>query len=168
MAAGKVDSPASIRLKPDDVLFFHRQLASMARLNMPLAKGLRILARDVQDPDFKRLIEMVQQDLDEGMALQDSLRKFPQAFSSLHLEIIKAGESTGNLAVILDEQAADLARLLNIAERDGKDLARMVLVMNEQAERIERLVAIAEEQAETIQKLTRTVAKIQGGAVWRW
>lgn len=92
-----------IRLKPEDVMFFNRQLASLARLGMPLAKGLRMLARDVQDSDFKRLIEMVQQDLDEGTSLPDALAKYPETFSQLHLEIVRAGETTGNLAVILDE-----------------------------------------------------------------
>jgi hypothetical protein len=32
--------PSNVRLKTEDVLFFNRQLASMARLNMPIAKGL--------------------------------------------------------------------------------------------------------------------------------
>jgi len=92
-----------IRLKADDVLFLNRQLASMARLNMPLAKGLRILARDVDDPDFRAVIEGIQQDLDEGVGLQEAMARYPETFSNLHLEIVRAGESTGNLAVILEE-----------------------------------------------------------------
>ena len=95
-------SLASVRLNPNDILFLNQQIASMARLNMPLAKGLRILARDVEKP-LKHVIEALQQDLDEGHSLQESLAKYPQTFSALHLEIVKAGESTGNLAVILDE-----------------------------------------------------------------
>ncbi len=93
----------AIRLRPEDVMFFNRQLASLARLGMPISKGLRILARDVQDPDFRALIESVQQDLDEGLTLQEALGKYPETFSQLHLEIIRAGETTGNLAVILEE-----------------------------------------------------------------
>lgn len=92
-----------IRLKTEDVLFFNRQIASMARLNMPIAKGLRQLAKDVTDAEFRALVESVQQDLDEGRSLQEALARHPQTFTPLHLEIIKAGEGTGNLAVILDE-----------------------------------------------------------------
>lgn len=110
-------SPATVRLNQDDVLFFNRQLASMARLNMPIAKGLRILARDVQNPEFKGLIEAVQQDLDEGVSLQNALAKFPETFSSLHLEIIKAGEATGNLAVILEELNAHTEAMQRIKSR---------------------------------------------------
>jgi type II secretory pathway component PulF len=110
-------SQPSIRLREVDVLFFNRQIASLARLNMPIAKGLRQLARDVQDPDFKRLIEGVQQDLDEGVSLHEALGKYPETFSSLHLEIIRAGEATGNLAVILDEINAHTQAMQRIRSR---------------------------------------------------
>lgn len=106
-----------IKLRPEDVQFFNRQLASMARLQMPIAKGLRILARDVENPDFKAMIQSVQQDLDEGMNLPEALAKFPETFSNLQLEIIKAGDSAGNLAVILEELNAHTSAMKRIKGR---------------------------------------------------
>jgi type II secretory pathway component PulF len=117
VAATPPVSREPIRLKPDDVLFFNRQLASMARLNMPIAKGLRILSREVKDASFKQLIDEVQHDLDEGRSLQDALRKHPETFSTLHLEIIRAGESTGNLSVILDELNAHTEAMQRVKNR---------------------------------------------------
>jgi type II secretory pathway component PulF len=108
---------ATVRLSPTQVQFLNRQIASMARLNMPIAKGLRILARDVQEANFKALIEALQQDLDEGVSLKDALAKYPATFSRLHLEIIKAGETTGNLAVILEELNAHTASMQRIRGR---------------------------------------------------
>src|SRR5450631_3589141 len=46
----RTETRRPFRISADQLLFFNRQLASMARLNMPLAKGLRILAREVDDP----------------------------------------------------------------------------------------------------------------------
>src|SRR5437763_5336673 len=97
--AAPTDARREFRIKPDQILFFNRQLASMARLNMPLAKGLRILAREVDDPEFKGLLEAIQRDLDAGVPLQNALMKHPETFSTLYVEILKAGETTGNLAV---------------------------------------------------------------------
>jgi type II secretory pathway component PulF len=111
------EGQSTIRLKPEDVQFFNRQLASMARLNMPISKGLRILARDVSDPEFKLLIETVQQDLDEGMSLTEAMARHPATFSTLHLEIVKAGESTGNLSVILDELNAHSEAMQRVKSR---------------------------------------------------
>lgn len=116
-ASQQTRTEPSIRLRPEDVLFFNRQLASMARLNMPIAKGLRILAREVKDPAFKQLVEEVQHDLDEGRTLQEALGKHPESFSSLHLEIIKAGETTGNLSVILDELNAHTESMQRVKSR---------------------------------------------------
>lgn len=107
----------SPRITPEQLIFFNRQLASMARLNMPMAKGLRILAREVDDPSFKRLIEEIQRDLDEGLPLQEALSRHPETFSTLYLEILKAGESTGNLAVILDELTAHSEAMLRIKNK---------------------------------------------------
>lgn len=113
----RIQTRAPIRLKPEDVLFFNRQLASMARLNMPIAKGLRILAREVRDPGFKQLVEEIQHDLDEGRTLQEALGKHPETFSNLHLEIVRAGESTGNLAVILEELNAHTEAMERVKNR---------------------------------------------------
>jgi type IV pilus assembly protein PilC len=105
------------RISPEQLIFFNRQLASMARLNMPIAKGLRILAREVDDAAFKALIEDIQHDLDEGLPLQEALAKHPETFSNLYIEILKAGESTGNLAVILDELTAHSESMLRVKNR---------------------------------------------------
>ncbi|MGE0712243.1 MAG: type II secretion system F family protein [Planctomycetota bacterium] len=107
----------TIKLRPEEVQFFNRQLASMARLNMPIAKGLRILAREVENPEFRAMIQSVQQDLDEGLSLPDALAKYPQTFSALQLEVIKAGETTGNLSVILDELNSHTAAMHRIKSR---------------------------------------------------
>jgi type IV pilus assembly protein PilC len=105
------------KISPDQLLFFNRQIASMARLNMPLAKGLRILAREVDDPEFKGLLEAIQRDLDEGVPLQNALMKHPDTFSTLYVEILRAGETTGNLAVILDELTQFSESMIRVKNR---------------------------------------------------
>lgn len=112
------DSDAStIRLRADEVLFLNRQLASMARLNMPIAKGLRVLGKEVREGDFRQVIERLQQDLDEGRSLSDAMARFPATFSSLQLEIVRAGETSGNLSVILDELNAHTECMQRVKSR---------------------------------------------------
>lgn len=101
--AGAAVQARNVKLNAKQLAFFNRQLASMARLNMPLAKGLRIMAREVSDGHFRGLIESVQHDLEEGKTLQDALAKYPDSFGEIYIELLRAGESTGNLSVILDE-----------------------------------------------------------------
>lgn len=108
---------ASSKITGEQVLFLNRQIASMARLNMPLSKGLKILAREVTDANFARMIDQIRNDLDEGRTLHDALARYPASFSKVYLEILKAGESTGNLAVILDELAAYSETMLRVRDK---------------------------------------------------
>ncbi|MBI4615637.1 MAG: type II secretion system F family protein [Planctomycetes bacterium] len=98
----KVDST---KISVDQFLFFNRQIASMARLNLPLSVGLRSLSQEVKNPSFRKVIEEIQKEMDQGVPLQEALAKYPKIFSPLYLEILRAGESTGNLAEVLEELA---------------------------------------------------------------
>ncbi len=109
--------PQKLKITGEQMLFLNRQIASMARLNMPLSKGLTILGREVTDPNFAKMIDQIRADLDEGKTLHDALARYPDSFSKVYLEILKAGETTGNLAVILDELAAYSETMLRVRDR---------------------------------------------------
>lgn len=95
----------STKISVDQFLFFNRQIASMARLNLPLSVGLQSLAKEVRSPQFRKVINDVQKEMEQGIPLQEALGKYPKIFSPLYLEILRAGESTGNLAEVLEELA---------------------------------------------------------------
>ncbi len=102
-AAAAAAAAPSIRLSPKQIAFLNRQLASMARLNMPLAKGLRIMAQEVTDEDLRTVVEGIERQLSEGKTLQEALSRYPASISHIYLELLRAGGSTGNRAIILDE-----------------------------------------------------------------
>ena len=97
--------PRSRRIGHDELTFLNRQLASMARLDLPFPDGLRALAREVEGNDFRRLIEEVLADLEEGQTLSEALSRHDHIFSNLYLGIVEAGESSGDLGAALDLQA---------------------------------------------------------------
>jgi type IV pilus assembly protein PilC len=102
-------APSHLQERPlslEEFLFFNRQLASMARLDLPISSGLKSLAHEVDRPRFRILIENIQQNMEQGLSLHQALEKYPNTFSRLYLEILKAGEGTGNLATVLDELAS--------------------------------------------------------------
>lgn len=94
-----------VNLSLEQFLFFNRQLASMARLDLPISSGLKSLSQEVTQPGFRKLITTIQQDMEQGRSLHQSLEKYPNVFSKLYLEILKAGETTGNLSTVLDQLA---------------------------------------------------------------
>jgi len=104
-------------LKPDQMVFFNRQLASMLKLDLPIAKGMRALAREVSDPVFREVVESVRRDLEQGVTLTAALAKFPHSFPPLYIEMLRAGESTGNLAAALEQLAAYSEAMGNVKRR---------------------------------------------------
>lgn len=117
MAMTQVNTGSGPKLLPAQVHFFNRQVASMARLQMPLAKGVKILAREVDEGNFRVVLESVQRDLEEGKPLSEALAKFPGSFSKLYLEVLRTGERSGNFAAILDELTSYSETMVKIRNR---------------------------------------------------
>jgi len=105
------------RLGHDELSFFNRQLASMARLDLPFPEGLRSLAEEVDGHDFHKLVTVVLGDLEEGQSLSDALRSHPAVFSDLYLGIVRAGEESGDLAAALDSLANYSESMLFLKQR---------------------------------------------------
>lgn len=114
-AAAPKKSKAS--LKPDQMVFFNRQLASMLKLDLPIAKGMKALSREAGDPVFREVVESVRRDLEQGVSLTDALAKFPHSFPPLYIEMLRAGETTGNLSAALEQLAAYSETMGNIRRR---------------------------------------------------
>ncbi|MCB9506095.1 MAG: type II secretion system inner membrane protein GspF [Myxococcales bacterium] len=85
-----------------DVAVMTRQLATLVRAGIPLVESLRALAEQTEKPALKRIISEVRQSVSEGDALAKAMGAHPEAFGELYVNMIRAGESSGNLDVVLD------------------------------------------------------------------
>lgn len=92
-------------ISSEEFLFLNRQLASILRLELPLAQGLRSMAKEVRKPNLRRLVDSIRDDLDQGRPLTTALSKYPKDFPPLYVEILRAGEESGDLPSVLDQLA---------------------------------------------------------------
>lgn len=102
--AGKGDVPTGSRgpkIKSAEVLVFTRQLSTIVNSGLPLLQGLDILADQMEDPRFSKVIQTIGQDVEGGGTFSDSLRKHPRIFSDLYVSMVRAGEASGNLDGVL-------------------------------------------------------------------
>jgi len=88
-----------------DIVIFTRQLSTMIDAGLPLVQCLQILAKQQSNVTFKRIISEIQNDVETGTTLADSMRKHPKAFDSLYSNMIEAGELGGILDTILSRLA---------------------------------------------------------------
>jgi general secretion pathway protein F len=89
------------RIGSDDIAVMTRQLAVLVGAGVPLVEALTALVDQVEHERLKRVISDVKQRVNEGSSLGDAMAAHPKAFSTLFVNMIRAGESSGALEIVL-------------------------------------------------------------------
>ncbi len=92
-----------MRIKPREVITFTHHLSTVLVAGIPILKGLEDLTEQTTDPRFRRIIMEIKNDVQAGSKLSDALMRHPRAFSQLYVNILKAGETTGELDKVLQD-----------------------------------------------------------------
>jgi type IV pilus assembly protein PilC len=90
------------RIKPDDLIFFTRQLQTIVRSGIPLIAGLRALEEQTANMRLKKAIREMWMDIDKGSSFSDALSKHRGVFSDLYISMVRAGEVGGVLEDVLE------------------------------------------------------------------
>jgi general secretion pathway protein F len=89
------------RVSPQDLAIATRQLAVLVNAGIPLVEALGALVEQVEHEKLKRVVSDVKQRVNEGASLADALGGHPRIFSTLFVNMIRAGEHSGALDVVL-------------------------------------------------------------------
>ena len=93
------------KIKPMDIALFTRQLATMMSAGVPLLQAFDIIGEGFDNPNMRKMVEDIKQDVAAGNSLANSLRKQPQYFDDLYCNLVDAGEQSGALETLLDRVA---------------------------------------------------------------
>ena len=96
---------------------FMRQLATMVGAGLPLTRGLQIMEQQVANPMFKKVITQVKSSVEAGKSLAESFRRADEVFDEVTINLIDAGESSGNLDVILNKLAIELEESKKLGDK---------------------------------------------------
>ncbi len=108
----------SARIRFSDVSLFLRQLGDMVDAGVPLLRALSVVVNQTHNPAFKDVIAKMQAYVQDGGMLSEAMAQHPQAFSSLYINMVKSGEMSGNLDVVLK-------RLAEFSEKDLETQAKV-------------------------------------------
>ena len=89
------------KVKPEDVVIFSKQFATMVKAGLPILNVLGMLRDQIEHPTMKEIIEDIRKSLEGGITLSKCFEKYPQIFDSIYINLIKAGEASGKLDVFL-------------------------------------------------------------------
>jgi type II secretory pathway component PulF len=91
--------------KRRDVLFFTQELSTLLNAGVPLDRALSITGELTERPAFRFIVLDVLRVLKGGRSLADSLATHPEYFSDLYINMVRAGEASGALAIIFERLA---------------------------------------------------------------
>ncbi|SDB58497.1 type IV pilus assembly protein PilC [Pseudomonas sp. NFACC23-1] len=93
------------RIKPLDIALFTRQMATMLKAGVPLLQAFDIIGEGFDNPNMRKLVDEVKQEVAAGNSFAAALRKCPQYFDELYCNLVDAGEQAGALDTLLDRVA---------------------------------------------------------------
>lgn len=115
-----------------DLVLFTRQLATMVDAGLPLVSCLTALfeqADPKKQAGLRRVVGEISALVQTGESFYDSIIKHPQIFSRLYTAMIKAGESGGLLAEILDRLASFLESASRLTKKVKSAMTYPVIVI---------------------------------------
>jgi type IV pilus assembly protein PilC len=98
------------RIKTRDIVIFTRQFSTMINAGLPLVQALDILSKQSENKALQDVTRQVVYDVESGNTVADALRKHPNAFSDLYVNMVAAGEAGGILDTILMRLATFLEK----------------------------------------------------------
>jgi len=86
-----------------DKIFLTKYLGLMLKVGTDLFKAIDILIADFDKPSIKAFMLEIRSSLERGQPFHSTFAKYPQYFSPVFVNLLKAGESSGNLNQVLED-----------------------------------------------------------------
>ena len=99
MRAGRV------KIKSAEMVVFTRQLSTMISSGIPLVEAIEILSDQADSAGFRAALEDVSNSVRSGRDLSQAFGNHPKLFPKIYVNMVKAGEASGQLDVVLDRLA---------------------------------------------------------------
>ena len=98
------------RVRPVEISMMTRQLATLVGAGFPLVSAMDVLIPQTKAPALKKVLAQVRESVVEGADFATALSSYPRLFSPLYVNMVRAGETSGTLEIVLE-------RLAEISER---------------------------------------------------
>jgi len=104
----------SDKLSDLDVMMFSKKLETMMKADLPIMDSIQLARRQATKPGMIKLTNSIIEDLNQGRPFSTALEKFPKYFDDSYVNMVKAGESSGTLALFLNKIVSLVEKKLKI------------------------------------------------------
>ncbi|CCK79556.1 MULTISPECIES: type II secretion system inner membrane protein GspF [Desulfobacula] len=115
-------------VRSSEIAMMTRQLATLITAGFPLTTALNTLLPQTKNQSFKRILSGIKDAIEEGSSFAAALSQYPGIFSVIYINMVKAGEASGTLEIVL-ERLADIYEKQNKLNRKIKSAMAYPLLM---------------------------------------
>lgn len=90
------------RVKAKDIVVISRTLSVMISASVPLVDALKNIAAQTQNPTLREIMREVASEVETGARLSDAFERHPKVFGGFFINMIRSGETSGQLESVLD------------------------------------------------------------------
>lgn len=105
------------RVKIEHLIMYVRQFATLIRAGVPIVRATSILRVQTESKVLKKTLSQVEDDLREGIAFSEAIKKHPRVFSNFFSSMALAGEASGNLEEALDQIGLQLQKQYDVKRK---------------------------------------------------
>ena len=102
------------KISEKELLLFTKKLATMMKAGLAIVPALEMLKVQNENPSFGPIIDELLLEINAGVPLSQCLEKYPNLFDNVYINLIKAGEASGNLDTFLDRITYALDKSIKI------------------------------------------------------
>ena len=117
------------KVNEKELMVFFRQLSVLIEARVPIVTSLNALKEQTENKYFKKVIEEMVADIQDGMAFSQAMQKHGDLFSNLAINMIKSGEVSGNLRKSVTYVADNIEKNYNLASKVRSALLYPVIVV---------------------------------------
>ena len=165
------------RVRLEDVTVMTRQLSTLIGASIPLVDALGALYEQIDNPSLKKTVAQVRDSVNEGTAFAEALSQHPRIFPELYVNMVRSGEVSGALDVVLLRLAEFLEGQHRLRAKVGAALIyplflffiSMVVLMYLLVAVVPKVVSMFESMSQTLPLPTRILiglSSFMGHAWW--
>jgi type IV pilus assembly protein PilC len=117
------------KVKLRELVIFTRELSTMIDAGVPLPRSLASLAEQTENKYFKEVIAGITKDIESGLPMADALAKYPNIFSEVYVNMVRAGEAGGILDDILKRMATQVEKDASIRQKIHSAMAYPLVIL---------------------------------------
>lgn len=117
----------SVRVR--DLNLFTHQLASLLKSGVPLLKALGVIEEQTESQTLKSIVAEIGREVKDGRMFSEALKRYPNIFPPLYINLIRSGEESGTLDNVLVRLADYREKLEEIKTRVRSALVYPVLIL---------------------------------------